>query len=202
MWGGGWAWLFSKVICWCIKLKPIRIPSAGVGGLCVSIFSSFARLAFVCQLCMPCKCVKNSVVSCRQSHGCLNVCRMSFRVTYNVGACCCVGILYCPAWQLKPNKKQNMKLTTNVQKSYICRILADRSGEVDCYSVSKHSSKPLVVGSFMSYTALIFPSLISCINFFFSANDIPSIIFAIFSFMALKNETLSNVFTSLVVVIF
>jgi len=29
------------------------------------------------------QCAKNSVGLGRQSHGCLNICRMSFRVTYN-----------------------------------------------------------------------------------------------------------------------
>ena len=87
------------------EVKLIRIPSAGwwVGmvlskdillkcrtnddryssaGLCVGIFSSLQGWLCVRVLCAL-QCAKNSLGSCRQSHGCLNVCRMSFRVTYN-----------------------------------------------------------------------------------------------------------------------
>ena len=60
-----------------------RYSSAGVGGLCVGIFSSLQGWLCVRVLCAL-QCAKNSVGSGRQSHGCLNVCRMSFRVTYNV----------------------------------------------------------------------------------------------------------------------
>ena len=45
---------------------------------------SFARVGFcVSALCALQMCLTWCVGSCRQSHGCLNVCRMSFRVTYN-----------------------------------------------------------------------------------------------------------------------
>ncbi|OHC87622.1 MAG: hypothetical protein A2546_00070 [Sphingobacteriia bacterium RIFOXYD2_FULL_35_12] len=47
-------------------------------GLCVGV---------LCAL----QCAKNSVGSGQQSHGCLNVCRMSFRVTYNVRGFTLVG---------------------------------------------------------------------------------------------------------------
>ena len=60
-----------------------RYSSAGVGGLCDGIFSSLQGWLCVGVLCAL-QCAKNSVGSCRQSHGCLNVCRMSFRVTYNI----------------------------------------------------------------------------------------------------------------------
>ena len=61
----------------------IRIPSAGVGGLCVGIFSSWEGWLCVGVLCaLPC--AKNSVRSCRQSHRWLYVCRMFNRVTHNV----------------------------------------------------------------------------------------------------------------------
>ena len=63
--------------------------SAGVGGLCVGIFSSLQGWLCVGVLCAL-QCAKNSVGSGRQSHGCLNVCRMSFRVTYN-GSHICEG---------------------------------------------------------------------------------------------------------------
>ena len=56
--GGGWAW--------------------GVG-----IFSSLQGLLCVGALCAL-QCAKNSVGSGRQSHGCLYMCRMFNRVTYNV----------------------------------------------------------------------------------------------------------------------
>ena len=59
-----------------------RNPTAGVGGLCVGIFSSLQ-----CWLCdrvlCALQCAKNSVGSCRQSHGCLYMCSMLFRVTHN-----------------------------------------------------------------------------------------------------------------------
>ena len=78
----GLALVFSIVICWYILLKLIRIPSARVGGLCVGIFSSLQGWLCFGVLCAL-QCAKNSVGSCRQSHGCLNFSRMSFRVTYN-----------------------------------------------------------------------------------------------------------------------
>ena len=60
-----------------------RYSSAGVGGLCVGIFSSLQGWLCVGVLCAL-QCAKNSVGSGRQSHGCLYMCRMLFRVTYNV----------------------------------------------------------------------------------------------------------------------
>ena len=68
-----------------------RYSSAGVGGLCVGIFSSLQGWLCVGVLCAL-QCAKNSVGSGRQSHGCLNFSRMSFRVTYNVKA-------FAMAWQ-------------------------------------------------------------------------------------------------------
>ena len=59
-----------------------RYLSAGVGGLCVGIFSSFQGWLCVGVLCAL-QCAKNSVGSGRQSHGCLYMCRMFNRVTYN-----------------------------------------------------------------------------------------------------------------------
>ena len=59
-----------------------RYSSAGVGGLCVGIFSSLQGWLCVRVLCFL-QCAKNSVGSCRQSHVSLNLCRMLFRVTYN-----------------------------------------------------------------------------------------------------------------------
>jgi hypothetical protein len=80
-----------------------RYSSAGVGELCVSIFSSLQGWLCVGVLCVL-QCAKNSVGSCRQSHRCLNVCRMSFRVTYNVdGLLLCWGFISVSR-QLKPNK--------------------------------------------------------------------------------------------------
>ncbi len=52
-------------------------------GLGVGIFSSLQGWLCVGVLCAL-QCAKNSVGSCRQSHGCLNVCRIFNRVTYNV----------------------------------------------------------------------------------------------------------------------
>ena len=56
--------------------------SAGVGGLCVGIFSSLQGWLCVGVLCAL-QCAKNSVGSCRQSHVNLNLIKMLFRVTYN-----------------------------------------------------------------------------------------------------------------------
>ena len=61
----------------------IRISSAGVSGLCVGIFSSLQGWLCVWVLCAL-QCAKNSVGSGRQNHGCLNVYRTLFRVTYNI----------------------------------------------------------------------------------------------------------------------
>ena len=71
----------SDILLKCIA-NVHRYSSAGVGGLCVGIFSSLQGWLCVWVLCAL-QCAKNSMGSCRQSHGCLNVCRMSFRVTYN-----------------------------------------------------------------------------------------------------------------------
>ena len=60
-----------------------RYLSAGVGGLCVGIFSSLQGWLCVGALCAL-QCAKNSVGSGRQSHANLNLSRMLFRVTYNV----------------------------------------------------------------------------------------------------------------------
>ena len=81
--GGGWALVSSNEILLKCRTNDDRYSSAGVGGLCVGIFSSLQGWLCVGVLCAL-QCAKNSVGSCRQSHGCLNVCRMSFRVTYNV----------------------------------------------------------------------------------------------------------------------
>jgi len=59
-----------------------RYSSAGVGELCVGIFSSLQGWFCVGVLCAL-QWAKNNVGSGRQSHGCLNVCSISFRVTYN-----------------------------------------------------------------------------------------------------------------------
>ena len=71
----------KDIVLKCIAVVD-RYSSAGVGGLCVGIFSSLQGWLCVWVLCAL-QCAKNSMGSCRQSHGCLNVCRMSFRVTYN-----------------------------------------------------------------------------------------------------------------------
>ena len=74
--GGGWALVFSNGILLKCRTNDDRYSSAGVGGLCVGIFSSFARLAFVWRLCVPCKCAKNSVGCGGQSLGILYVYEM------------------------------------------------------------------------------------------------------------------------------
>ena len=53
--------------------------------MCVGIFSSLQGWLCVGAL-RVLQCAKNSVGSCRKSHGGLNVSRMLFRVTYNVQA--------------------------------------------------------------------------------------------------------------------
>ena len=65
--------------CWA---DDDRYSSAGVGGLCVGIFSSLQGWLCV-RISCALQCAKNSVGSGRQSQRCLNVCRMLFRVTYN-----------------------------------------------------------------------------------------------------------------------
>ena len=82
LWGGGWALVFSNGMLLKCRTIDDRYSSSGVGGLCVGIFSSLQGWLCVGVLCAL-QCAKNSVGSGRQSHGCLNVCRMSFRVTYN-----------------------------------------------------------------------------------------------------------------------
>ena len=72
----------SKATLLKCRTKDDRYSSDGVGGLCVGIFSSLQGWLCVRVLCFL-QCAKNSVGSGRQSHGCLIVCRMSFRVTYN-----------------------------------------------------------------------------------------------------------------------
>ena len=72
----------SKDILLKCRTNDDRYSSAGVGGLCVGIFSSLQGWLCVGVLCAL-QCAKNSVGLGRQSHGCLNICRMSFRVTYN-----------------------------------------------------------------------------------------------------------------------
>ena len=74
--------VLSKVILLKCRTDDDRYSSDGVDGKCVGIFSSLQGWLCVGVLCAL-QCAKNSVGSCRQSHGCLNVCRMSFRVTYN-----------------------------------------------------------------------------------------------------------------------
>ena len=56
----GWwvGMVLSIVICWCILLKPIRIPSAGVGGLCVGTRQALLQgwllcVGFVCLANVP-----------------------------------------------------------------------------------------------------------------------------------------------------
>jgi hypothetical protein len=61
----------------------IDIRQLGCGGLCVGIFSSLQGWLCVGVLCAL-QCAKNSVGSGRQSHGCLYMCRMFNRVTYNI----------------------------------------------------------------------------------------------------------------------
>ena len=75
------------VILLMVKPKIIRIPSAGVSGLRVGIFSSLQGWLCVGVLCAL-QCAKNSVGSGRQSHGCLYMCRMFNRVLTNVSGSC------------------------------------------------------------------------------------------------------------------
>ena len=67
--GGGWAWMSSKDILLKYIVNDDRYSSARVGGLCVGIFSSLQGWLSVEVLCAL-QCAKNSVGSCRQSHGC------------------------------------------------------------------------------------------------------------------------------------
>ena len=116
--GGGWAWVFSKDILLKCRTNDDGYSSAGVGGMCVGIFSSLQGWLCVGVLCAL-QCAKNSVGSCRQSHGCLNVCRMSNRVTHNGRACCCAGIYVRPARNCSPIELLMMKIRTKAQWNYV-----------------------------------------------------------------------------------
>ena len=85
--GGGWAWVLSKDILLKCRTNDDRNSSAGVSGLCVGIFSSLQGWLCDSVLCAL-QCAKNSVGSCRQSHGCLYMFSMLFRVTNNVLGLC------------------------------------------------------------------------------------------------------------------
>ena len=73
----GWwvGMVLSKVILLKCRTNVDRYSSAGVGGLCVGIFSSLQGWLCVGVLCAL-QCAKNSIGSCRQCHGCLYMCRM------------------------------------------------------------------------------------------------------------------------------
>ena len=71
-----------KILLLKCRTNDDRYSSAGVGGLCVGIFSSLQGWLCVGVLCAL-QCAKNSVGLGRQSHGCLNVCRVSVRVADN-----------------------------------------------------------------------------------------------------------------------
>ena len=58
--GGGWAWMPSKEILLKCRTNVDRYSSAGVGGLCVGIFSSLQGWLCVGVLCAL-QCAKNSV---------------------------------------------------------------------------------------------------------------------------------------------
>ena len=83
--GGGWALVFSYGMLLKCRTNDDRYSSAGVGGLCVGIFSSLQGWLCVGVLCAL-QCAENSVGSGRQSHGCLNVWRMSCLVLKQVFA--------------------------------------------------------------------------------------------------------------------
>jgi hypothetical protein len=86
----------SKDILLKCRTNDDRYSSAGVGGLCVGIFSSLQGGLCVGVLCAL-QCAKNSVVSGRQGHGCFYMCRMLFRVTYNEqGLLAGLELLLCP----------------------------------------------------------------------------------------------------------
>ena len=62
----------------------IDIRPLGWVGCALAQGRLFCTVGFcVSALCALQMCLTWCVGSCRQSHGCLNVCRMSFRVTYN-----------------------------------------------------------------------------------------------------------------------
>ena len=74
--------MFSNDILLKSRTNVERYSSAGVGGLSVGNFSSFQGWLCVGVLCAL-QCAKNRIGSGRQSHGCLYMYRMSFRLTYN-----------------------------------------------------------------------------------------------------------------------
>jgi hypothetical protein len=82
----------SKDILLKCRTNVDRYSSAGVGGLCVGIFSSLQGWLCVGVLCAL-QCAKNSVGSGRQSHVSFNLSRMLFRVTYNGHAFAKTGYL-------------------------------------------------------------------------------------------------------------
>lgn len=90
------------------------VTGAWVGGPCVGIFSSLQGWLCVGVLCAL-QCAKNCVGSCRQSLGSLNVCRVSFRVTYNVPRLCVrAGFL-----ALTLIRSRKLKFSTNVHTKHV-----------------------------------------------------------------------------------
>jgi hypothetical protein len=125
------------------KMKMIRIPSARVDGLCVGIFSSWQGWLCVGVLCaLPC--AKNCVGSGWQSHGCLYVCRIFNRVTYNVYGLllCWYSVLRQPGPQ--PIEKLKLKIITYAQLYSLAGTKADSEPNDENIFVSQHSSKPPV----------------------------------------------------------
>ena len=64
-------------------LIDIRQPGRAGSALA---FLALCKVGFVFGVLCALQCAKNSVGSCRQSHECMNMCRMFNRVTYNVKA--------------------------------------------------------------------------------------------------------------------
>ena len=80
--GGGWALVFSNNILLKCRTSEDRYSSAGVGGLCIGIFSSWQGWLCV-RVCVPCHVLKiawgrvGKVMDDYICAGCF------FRVTYN-----------------------------------------------------------------------------------------------------------------------
>jgi hypothetical protein len=74
----------AMICCWSVGLKMIDNCQLGWVGCAMAQGRLFCKVGFcVSALCALQMCLTWCVGSCRQSHRCLNVCRMSFRVTYN-----------------------------------------------------------------------------------------------------------------------
>ena len=76
--------MLSKLYCRSVQQMMIEIRQPVWVGCALAQGRLFCKVGFcVSALCALQMCLTWSVGECRQILGCLNICRMSFRVTYN-----------------------------------------------------------------------------------------------------------------------